>query len=254
MATDAASETMIDISVVVPVRDEADNVAPLIAEIRAALDPLARPYEIIYVDDGSGDGSEACVAAAGSEPGAPVRCIAHGANYGQSAALWTGISEARGAIIATLDGDGQNDPANIPLLLDKLEAGDDPARRLVIGHRANRRDNALRKLSSRVANTVRSRLLGDDTPDTGCGLKVFRRDLYLSLPYFDHMHRFLPALVLREGGAVVSVPVHHRPRERGRSKYGVGNRLWAGIVDLLGVMWLKRRGRRPASEDLARGS
>ncbi|HET7588533.1 MAG TPA: glycosyltransferase family 2 protein [Gammaproteobacteria bacterium] len=245
---------MIEISVVVPVRDEADNVAPLITEIRAALDPLARPYEIIYVDDGSGDGSEACVAAAGREPGAPVRCIAHASNYGQSAALWTGIHEAQGAIITTLDGDGQNDPANIPLLLRELEAAADPARCLVIGHRANRRDTWLRKLSSRIANGIRSRLLGDNTPDTGCGLKVFRRELYLSLPYFDHMHRFLPALVLREGGTVVSVPVHHRPRERGKSKYGVGNRLWVGIIDLFGVMWLKRRGRRPAREDVLHGS
>ncbi|HET7370051.1 MAG TPA: glycosyltransferase family 2 protein [Gammaproteobacteria bacterium] len=240
---------MVDISVVVPVRDEADNVAPLIAEIRAALDPLARPYEIIYVDDGSGDGSEACVANAGREPGAPVRCIAHGSNYGQSAALWTGIRQARGTLIATLDGDGQNDPANIPLLLQELEAAADPAHCLVIGHRANRRDTWLRKLSSRIANGIRSRLLGDNTPDTGCGLKVFRRQLYLSLPYFDHMHRFLPALVMREGGTVVSVPVHHRPRERGTSKYGVGNRLWVGIVDLFGVIWLQRRGRRPGSLD-----
>ncbi|HET7306432.1 MAG TPA: glycosyltransferase family 2 protein [Gammaproteobacteria bacterium] len=253
MATEAAAGPMVEISVVVPVRDEADNVAPLITEIRAALDPLGRTYEIIYVDDGSGDGSAACVATAGREPGAVVRCIAHRTNYGQSAALWSGIRAARGTVIATLDGDAQNDPADIPLLLDKLEAGGDSARRMVAGHRATRRDSWLKRLSSRLANAIRSRLLGDDTPDTGCGLKVFRRDLYLSLPYFDHMHRFLPALVLREGGTVVSVPVHHRPRERGRSKYGVGNRLWVGIVDLLGVMWLKRRGRRPAPEDIVDG-
>ncbi|HET6725064.1 MAG TPA: glycosyltransferase family 2 protein [Gammaproteobacteria bacterium] len=250
MATDAA---MIDISVVVPVRDEVDNVAPLIAEIRAALDPLGRPYEIIYVDDGSGDESGACVIAAGRERGAAVRCITHPKSYGQSAALWTGISAARGDIIATLDGDGQNDPANIPLLLKELDTGGDAARRLVIGHRANRRDTWIRRLSSRIANGIRSKLLGDNTPDTGCGLKVFRRELYLSLPYFDHMHRFLPALVLRDGGSVVSVKVHHRPRERGISKYGVGNRLWVGIVDLFGVMWLKRRGRRPFSGDIVHG-
>jgi dolichol-phosphate mannosyltransferase len=250
MANEQAGKAA-EISVVVPVRDEADNVAPLIDEIRAALDPLARFYEIVYVDDGSADATVACIGKAGEAPGATVRCIEHPGNFGQSAALWSGIYAARGSIIATLDGDGQNDPANIPELLSKFEEKGGDKRRLVIGHRADRRDNWLRRISSRLANGVRSRLLGDDTPDTGCGLKVFARATYLALPYFDHMHRFLPALVLRDGGSVESVPVHHRPRERGRSKYGVGNRLWVGIVDLFGVMWLKRRATRPPPESSA---
>jgi dolichol-phosphate mannosyltransferase len=237
----------VGISVVIPVRDEADNVAPLVAEIRAALDPLARPYEIVYVDDGSSDGTRACIAASEREPGAAVRCLTHPRSFGQSAALWSGIRAARGDIIVTLDGDGQNDPADIPNLLAKLAEGGHMPRRMVVGHRATRRDTWLRRVSSRIANAIRGRLLGDGTPDTGCGLKVFTRELYLGLPYFDHMHRFLPALVRREGGDVVSVPVRHRPRERGRSKYGVHNRLWVGIVDLFGVMWLQRRGRSLAA-------
>lgn len=251
--SEAARPAPVDISVVVPVRDEAGNIAPLITEIRAALDPLARRYEIVYVDDGSRDGSGECIAAAGRTPGAPVRCLVHAGNFGQSAALDTGIRAARGRVIVTLDGDGQNDPADIPRLLAEADAA---PRRLVVGYRATRRDTWLKRLSSRIANGVRGRLLRDHTPDTGCGLKVFARDLYFDLPYFDHMHRFLPALTQRAGGEVMSVPVHHRPRERGRSKYGVHNRLWVGIVDLIGVMWLQRRGRRAdrAREDFWNGS
>ena len=229
-----------EISVVVPVRDEEDNIDTLLAEIAAAL--AGRSFEVVYVDDGSADGTPARLAAARARmPG--LRVLRHRRSAGQSAALVTGIRAARGTWIATLDGDGQNDPADIPSLLARAAQDDAPA--LVAGWRATRRDTRLKRVSSRLANAVRASLLGDRTPDTGCGLKVFRRETFLRLPPFDHMHRFLPALVQRDGGAVVNVPVNHRPRAAGRSKYGVMNRLWVGIVDLLGVMWLQRRPVRP---------
>jgi dolichol-phosphate mannosyltransferase len=164
---------------------------------------------------------------------------------GQSAAIRSGVKAARGAWIATLDGDGQNDPADIPALWRIAQDSPATPRLLIAGHRSRRQDSPSKRRASRIANAVRRRLLHDDTPDTGCGLKLFRRDLFLDLPYFDHMHRFLPALVLREGGVVRSVPVNHRPRERGVSKYGVFDRLAVGITDLIGVMWLRRRASRP---------
>jgi dolichol-phosphate mannosyltransferase len=178
-----------------------------------------------------------------------LRVLRHRRSAGQSAALVSAIRAARGTWIATLDGDGQNDPADIPALLARAEAADSPA--LVAGWRARRRDTALKRLSSRLANAVRGALLGDRTPDTGCGLKVFRRETFLRLPPFDHMHRFLPALVRRDGGTVVNQRVNHRPRAAGRSKYGVMNRLFVGIVDLFGVMWLQRRPIRPERDDPA---
>jgi dolichol-phosphate mannosyltransferase len=174
-----------------------------------------------------------------------LRVLRHGRSCGQSAALRSGIRAARGKWIATLDGDGQNDPADLPALLRAGREQGLGERWLIAGWRAKRQDSWLRKLSSKVANGVRRRLLRDATPDTGCGLKLFPRALFLELPYFDHMHRFLPALVLRAGGRVESVPVNHRPRHQGTSKYGVHNRLWVGIVDLFGVMWLQRRARLP---------
>jgi dolichol-phosphate mannosyltransferase len=229
-----------EISVVVPVRDEAENVDPLLAEIVAAL--AGRDYEIVYVDDGSADDTPARLAAARARL-PMLRVLRHRRSAGQSAALATGIRAARGTWIATLDGDGQNDPADIPALFARAQAADAPA--LVAGWRARRRDTALKRLSSRLANGVRGALLGDRTPDTGCGLKLFRRETFLRLPPFDHMHRFLPALVQRDGGAVVNQRVNHRPRAAGRSKYGVMNRLFVGVVDLFGVMWLQRRPIRP---------
>jgi dolichol-phosphate mannosyltransferase len=235
------------LSILVPVRDEADNVVPLLGEIEAALKGL-RGYEVIFADDGSRDETAARLAAAG--PSHPrLRVLRLRSSCGQSTALHMAARAARHPWIATLDGDGQNDPADLPRLLEAVSAGQRPAGlELVIGWRTGRRDSVLRRLSSRVANAVRAGLLRDRTPDTGCGLKVFARDTYLRLPFFDHQHRFLPALFIREGREVRSIAVHHRPRVRGRSKYGLHNRLWVGITDLFGVMWLMRRMKHPVIE------
>jgi dolichol-phosphate mannosyltransferase len=238
-----------DLSVVIPVRDEAENIAPLVGEIRAALDGLVE-YEILYVDDGSSDATVAEISRI-AESVPQVRLLRHTRNCGQSAAIRTGVQAAHAAWIATLDGDGQNDPADIPAMwrLARRVPAQPPL--MIAGHRKQRRDHWSKRAASRVANAVRGRLLGDHTPDTGCGLKLFPRSLFLDLPYFDHMHRFLPALVLREAGIVRSVPVNHRPRRGGRSKYGVLDRLGVGIVDLFGVMWLKRRASHPGLSDEA---
>ena len=229
-----------DLSVVVPAHNEAESLGPLVREIGAVLGPGAS-YEIVVVDDGSTDATSArAEEIARTNP--RLRVVRHPTSRGQSFAIATGVRAASGAWIATLDGDGQNDPADIPRLLalrSAESAGAGPL--LVAGYRRKRRDSWLKRVSSRVANAVRGRLLGDRTPDTGCGLKVFEREVFLALPHFDHMHRFLPALFLRAGGRVVSVEVAHRPRERGVSHYGMWNRLWAGIVDIAGVWWLIRR-------------
>lgn len=230
----------LDVSVVIPVCNEQDNVLPLAREIDAALSGHCA-FETIFVDDGSTDGTARAVleARASGLPG--IRLIRHAARSGQSAAIATGVREARAPLIATLDGDGQNDPADIPRLLDVLRKSGSAQLRLVMGNRTTRRDTWIRRLSSRIANGVRGGLLKDGTPDTGCGIKVFDRAVFMDMPRFDHMHRFIPALFLREGFEVVSIPVNHRERTRGRSKYGLHNRLWVGIVDLFGVMWLIRR-------------
>ncbi len=236
---------VLDLSVIVPVHNEAENIDPLITEIRSALDPVLH-YELIYVDDGSTDDTPARLKHIGSEFNR-LRIIRHRKRCGQSSALWTGAAAARADWISTLDGDGQNDPADILRLKAFLEGPESPpGLMLICGHRKERHDSFLKRLSSRIANSIRGRLLGDDTPDTGCGLKLFSRHAFLRLPYFDHMHRFLPALFLRGGGKVRSVIVNHRPRVRGRSHYGVGNRLWVGITDLVGVMWLQRRMQYPS--------
>ena len=232
-----------DFSVVVPVRNEADNISPLIAELKTVMTAL-QPYEIVIVDDGSDDATpEVLRDQARACP--ELRVIRHRSSVGQSAAITTGVNEARAGIIITLDGDGQNDPADIPALLDHFREADNPDLLLVTGERQKRRDSLLKRLSSRVANAVRGTLLGDHTPDTGCGLKVFSRPAYLAMPGFDHMHRFLPALMLCQGGHVLSVPVNHRARQHGATKYGVFDRLGVGIVDLFGVMWLQRRPGTP---------
>jgi dolichol-phosphate mannosyltransferase len=246
------------LAVVVPVHDEGANVIPLLDEIERALHGRI-DFEAVFVDDHSGDDTLARLTAhAATHPWLTV--VAHRLQCGQSTALRTGVQHATAPLVATLDGDGQNDPADIPALLarwhelDAAAALGTPgtARRptLIAGWRQRRQDSGLRRLSSRIANGVRSRLLGDATPDTGCGMKLIARDDFLALPYFDHMHRFLPALVLRAGGVVASVPVGHRPRTRGKSHYGIHNRLWVGLVDLLGVMWLQRRARVAPAERL----
>ncbi|HQO16643.1 MAG TPA: glycosyltransferase family 2 protein [Methylotenera sp.] len=228
------------LSVVVPVRNEQDNVASLIAEINAALQPVIR-HEIIYVDDGSTDGTYGTLKELQRQY-TQLRIVRHAKSCGQSTAVRTGVKLAKFDWIATLDGDGQNNPADIPKLLSALAEGVE----LVGGNRRqSRRDTWIKRVSSVIANTVRSNMLKDDTPDTGCGLKMFSRAAYLDLPYFDHMHRFLPALIKRRGGKVVSVHVSHRNREHGKSNYGTLDRLMVGIVDLFGVAWLQRRAKIP---------
>ena len=238
---------MPQLSVVVPVHNERDNIVPLIEEIVAALRGRVA-LEIVYVDDASRDDSLAVLREA-RQRFPELRVLRHLSQSGQSTAVRTGVKAARGAWIATLDGDGQNDPADIPKLLAARDAGE-AAVKCYAGWRVNRRDDALKRVSSKVANAVRSRILRDATPDTGCGLKLFEREAFLELPYFDHMHRFLPALFQRAGWQVRSVPVNHRPRTRGTSKYGMWNRLWVAIVDLRGVGWLIRRAKRTAVEEL----
>lgn len=233
------------LSVVVPVRNEAGNIRPLVEEIQAALGRVLA-YEIVYVNDGSSDGTTAELQGLKTEfP--QLRVLHHARSCGQSTAVRSGVKAARGDWIATLDGDGQNDPADILHLIAALEDGV----ALVGGNRRHaRRDRWIKRVSSVIANSVRARVLRDQTPDTGCGLKLFRRDVFLDLPYFDHMHRFLPALVQRSGYRVRSVPVNHRPRARGVSNYGTLDRLAAGLIDLAGMLWLLRRARLPiVSED-----
>jgi dolichol-phosphate mannosyltransferase len=227
------------LSVVVPVCNEAENVEPLAREIDAAL--AGTPYEMIFIDDGSTDDTARILQ--GLKSALPeLRVLRHSFRSGQSAAVASGVRAARAPWIATLDGDGQNDPADIPKLLAEQAKFENRGVLLFMGNRkASRKDSAFRKLQSSIANGVRSSLLGDGTPDTGCGIKLFSREMFLDLPRFDHMHRFLPALFQRHGSRVVSVPVSHRPRTRGASKYGMLNRLWVGIVDIAGVMWLRRR-------------
>lgn len=226
-----------NVSVVIPVYNEGANVRPLADEVSDSLTGRLH-YELIFVDDGSVDDTPDEIERA-MQQNAAVSICRHERNRGQSAAVRTGVEAARAEIVAVLDGDGQNDPHDIPDLYERLESA--PGMSMVIGERQNRRDNWVRRMSSRIANSVRSRLLGDGIRDTGCGIKVFYRDDYLALPAFDHMHRFLPALFRRNGGQVCAAPVNHRPRMNGVSKYGVNNRLWVGITDLLGVMWLQRR-------------
>jgi len=220
------------------VRNEADNIAPVIAEIAAALDGRWN-YEIIYVNDGSTDATaERLAAIMESRPN--LRQIRHATSGGQSAAVRTGVRAARGAIVATLDGDGQNNPAFLPALVSAIEQGGERTG-LAAGQRVGRKDTGFKKFQSRIANAVRNSILHDGTRDTGCGLKAFRRDVFLALPYFDGLHRFLPALVRREGYEIVYVDVVDRLRHSGVSNYGFFDRLWIGILDLAGVWWLIRR-------------
>jgi len=234
-SSDAAA---VDVSIVVPVRNEAENVSPLIAEIAAALDARWK-YEIIYVNDGSTDSTADRLAAVMRQRG-NLRQIRHATSSGQSAAVRSGVRAARGAIVATLDGDGQNNPAFLPDLILAIENGGERVG-LVAGQRVGRKDTGFKKIQSRVANGVRNAILRDGTRDTGCGLKAFRREMFLMMPYFDGLHRFLPALMRREGYEIAYVDVIDRPRHSGVSNYGFFDRLWIGIMDLAGVWWLIRR-------------
>ncbi|WP_028346172.1 glycosyltransferase family 2 protein [Bradyrhizobium murdochi] len=233
-----ADRDAVAVSIVVPVRNEADNVAPLIAEMVSALGSRWA-YEIIYVNDGSTDATAERLAAMMKQY-PQLRHLKHAASTGQSAAVRSGVRAARGAIVATLDGDGQNNPAFLPDLIAAVEKGDGRVG-LAAGQRVGRKDTGFKKLQSRIANGVRSAILRDGTRDTGCGLKAFPREVFLSMPYFDGLHRFLPALVRREGFDIAYVDVIDRPRQSGVSNYGFFDRLWIGIMDLAGVWWLIRR-------------
>ncbi|MBB5517922.1 glycosyltransferase family 2 protein [Amphiplicatus metriothermophilus] len=231
------------LSVVAPMFDEEGVAAALVAEIAAALAGVS--HEIVAVDDCSRDGTRAALLAARARV-PQLRVIAHAANAGQSRAIRTGVLAARAPAIATLDGDGQNDPADIPGLYAQLVRPDAPPElAMVAGERRRRQDTAAKRIASRLANAVRVRLLKDGAADTGCGLKVFWREAFLRLPAFDHMHRYLPALMRREGFGVEFAAVSHRPRVHGRSKYTNLGRLAVAIRDLTGVMWLNDRARDP---------
>jgi dolichol-phosphate mannosyltransferase len=240
-ASPPETTTIPAVSVVVPVRNEVGNIAPLVEEIAAALTGRWS-FEIVYVNDGSTDATEAELAGpATSRPW--LRQVKHDVSCGQSAAIRTGVAAARAPVIVTLDGDGQNDPSFIPALMRAFEAGG-PRLGMIAGQRVGRRATPFKRFQSRVANRVRSRILRDGTRDTGCGLKAFRRDMFLALPYFDGQHRFLPALVRRDGYGIGYVDVIDRERRHGVSNYGMWDRLWIGILDLFGVWWLIRRRKR----------
>lgn len=250
MTDQAAPQTApdpVELSVVVPVFDEEGNAASLAQEIARALD--GRAFEIVFVDDCSRDGTRAELAAARAQL-PMLRVVSHRANAGQSRAVRSGVLAARAKVVATLDGDGQNDPADLPALYAKLMRMGAPERlAMVAGERRKRQDSWAKRVASRVANNVRQRLLNDGAVDSGCGIKVFHREAFLRLPYFDHMHRYMAALMLREGYAVEFLQVNHRPRGAGRSKYTNFGRLIASLSDLSGVMWLRRRCRQPLGVD-----
>ena len=229
---------VVAVSIVVPVRNEAENIAPVIEEIARALDGRWA-YEIIYVNDGSTDATPERLAAIMKQR-ANLRQLRHATSGGQSAAVRTGVRAACGAIVATLDGDGQNNPAFLPDLISAVEKGGERVG-LAAGQRVGRKDTGFKKFQSRAANAIRNAILHDGTRDTGCGLKAFRREVFLMMPYFDGLHRFLPALMRREGFDIVYVDVIDRPRHSGVSNYGFFDRLWIGIMDLFGVWWLIRR-------------
>lgn len=231
------------ITVVVPVYNEKDNIRSLIEEISKVAETLPIS-EILYVDDASDDGSSENLKELRTKH-LSLRILRHKNRSGQSAALWTGIKAAENDLIVTMDGDGQNDPEDIKILFKAYkEQENNSPKTIILGERKKRNDNFIRRLSSRIANGIRANLLKDSTKDTGCSLKMFRRQDYLNLPYFDHMHRFLPALMMREGVVLTHVAVSHRPRMHGKSKYGTIGRALEGISDILGVLWLQKRAKR----------
>ena len=233
-----------DLSVVIPAKNEQDNIAPLVSEIEQALSASPHDFEIIYVDDGSTDATAQVINDLAATTKASLRLVRHKFSCGQSTAICTGVSQAAGRLIVTMDADGQNDPADIPAMLTAAAQFSETSDFCIAGYRKQRKDTAWKRFQSRIANRVRSAILCDDTPDTGCGLKIFPRSTFLKLPYFDHMHRFLPALVRRAGGSIVVVEVSHRDRQFGVSKYNMLGRLGVGIVDMVGVLWLQRRSKR----------
>lgn len=234
---DTPARSSLGLTVLIPLKDEAGNIPLLAREIAEALSPLALEWEVLWVDDGSTDGSLAALEALPAEE-ARHRYLSFDRNYGQSAALLAGFHDARGAVVATMDADLQNDPRDLPRLLEELGTGGVD---MVNGVRTRRRDNWLRKVSSKIANGFRNWLTGEEITDVGCSLRVVRREFVESLPSFRGMHRFLPTLVRLQGGRVSELPVGHRPRAHGQTKYGVNNRLWVGLLDTLGVRWLKSR-------------
>lgn len=233
-----------ELSIVIPMHNEGPNVRSLLGEIASACEGRF-DYEVVVVDDGSRDETAAELQADRQAGNRRLRILRHAQACGQSTAIYSGIHAARSPWIATIDGDGQNDPADIPRLFEAARKAAPSGLKMVAGVRLKRKDNWLRRMSSRVANGVRSWMLKDATPDSGCGLKVFERDAFLRLPYFDHMHRFLPALFSIYRLPVTHLEVNHRPRLKGVSKYGLHNRLWVGIVDLFALVWLRRRYRLP---------
>ncbi|WP_115720423.1 glycosyltransferase family 2 protein [Gallaecimonas mangrovi] len=235
-----------EVSIVIPAKNEAENLPGLLQEIDTAMDKDS--FDVWVIDDGSTDNSWPLLTALKTRyPW--LHALRLKQSCGQSTAVWLGARKAQGRFIATIDGDGQNDPADIPLLLKSALEQRGPV--CICGIRTRRNDTWLKRVSSKVANGVRRRILADGVVDTGCGLKLISRDLFLTLPYFDHMHRFLPALCVRTGAAIKSLPVNHRARQAGVSKYGLHNRLWVGLVDMVGVRWLQRRAKQPLlSEEL----
>ena len=230
-----------ELSIVVPVYNEEQNIEKLIDEITNSIKDIN--YEIVVVDDNSGDRTVSFLQKIQLE-NKRLRIIKHKKNYGQSFAVRSGVKNSRSSWIATLDGDGQNDPADIPeLYLALIQQNSKNNNVLIAGHRVHRKDSRLKKISSKYANIIRSNLLKDEAPDTGCGLKLFSKEFFLDLPSFNHMHRYIPALFLSRGGRIVSLEVNHRSREKGESKYGFNNRFWVGIKDLLGVRWLQKRSK-----------
>lgn len=239
----------LDFSIVIPIKDEAESIGYLLDEITCCL-KKDFSYEIILVDDGSVDDTQHSIRQYLPYTSAVIRYLQHDKNYGQSAALYTGIQAALSNWIITMDGDGQNDPADIKHMINHLRNNKAADPKLLCGHRINRKDTWIKKVSSRIANRFRSRLLGDETPDTGCGIKMIHRETFLNLPRFDHMHRFLPALFRKFGHTVCIVEVNHRYRMSGKSKYGIHNRLWTGLIDVAGMIWLNNRCLNPYSEEI----
>ncbi|GAB3347344.1 glycosyltransferase family 2 protein [Chromohalobacter beijerinckii] len=229
------------LSVIIPAKDEVENLPTLLDEIDQAL--VSIEHEIIVIDDGSIDDTQNWLAnEARKNP--RLRAYRHHKSSGQSTSIWQAARLAEGDWLATIDADGQNDPADIPILYQYASTN---TVTVIAGHRNKRRDIWHKRFSSKIANRIRSKLLNDSTPDTGCGLKLINKNAFLKLPYFNHMHRFIPALIQAQGGTCISMNVNHRERQNGHSHYGLHDRLWVGIIDILGVMWLRRRSRLPAN-------